>query len=148
MVKLNSIKLESILYFFIGILVIIVANQLSARLFYRLDLTEEKRYTISEASENLLKNLDDVVYIDVYLEGELPAGVKRLQKSVKETLDEFKIYAGTNLQFRFINPSTAKSQKARQEFYESLIKKASRPQTCIITWMATALKRWFFQEQF
>lgn len=123
MVKLDSKKLESILYFLIGIFVIIVANQLSARLFYRFDLTEEKRYTISEASKNILRNLEDVVYVDVYLEGELPAGVKRLQKGVRETLDEFKIYAGSNLQFRFINPSTAKSQKARQEFYESLIRK-------------------------
>ena len=123
MVKLDSKKLESILYFLIGIFVIILANQLSARLFYRIDLTEEKRYTISEASKNILRNLEEVVYVDVYLEGELPAGVKRLQKGVRETLDEFKIYAGGNLQYRFINPSTAKSQKARQEFYESLIKK-------------------------
>ncbi len=123
MVKLESKKLESILYFLIGIFAIIVANQLSARIFYRIDLTEEKRYTISEASKNILRNLEDVVYVDVYLEGDLPSGVKRLQKGVRETLDEFKIYAGSNLQFRFIDPSTAKSQKARQEFYESLIKK-------------------------
>lgn len=123
MVKLDSKKLESILYTLIGLFVIIVVNQLSARLFYRFDLTEEHRYTISDASINMLSELDDVVYVDVYLEGDLPAGVKRLQKSVKETLDEFKVYAGSNLQFRFIDPSTAKSQKARQEFYESLIKK-------------------------
>ncbi len=123
MVKLDSKKLESILYFFIGILVIIVANQLSARVFYRFDLTEENRYTISDASKNILQNLEDVVYVDVYLEGDLPAGVKRLQKSVQETLDEFKIYAGSNLQFRFINPSTAKSEKAKNEFYQSLIQK-------------------------
>lgn len=123
MVKLDSKKLESILYFFIGVMVIIVINQLSGRLFYRFDLTEEKRFTISEASKNILGNLEDVVYVDVYLEGDMPAGVKRLQKSIKETLDEFKIYGGSNLQFRFTNPSTAKSQNARQEFYESLIKK-------------------------
>ncbi|MCK5367495.1 MAG: Gldg family protein, partial [Cyclobacteriaceae bacterium] len=123
MVKLDSKKLESILYFLIGLFVIIVANQLSSRLFYRYDLTEEKRFTISEASIRVLENLKETVYIDVYLEGDLPAGVKRLQKSVKETLDEYKIYAGSNLQFRFINPSTAKGEKARQEFYESLIKK-------------------------
>lgn len=123
MVNLESKKLESILYFLIGILLIIVANQLSERLFYRLDLTEEKRYTISESSTNILKNLDEVLYVDVYLDGDLPSGVKRLQKGVRETLDEFKIHAGSNLQFRFINPSTAKSPKARQEFYEGLIKK-------------------------
>jgi len=123
MVKLDSKKLESILYFLIGLFVIILVNQFSARLFYRFDLTEEKRYTISEASKHILQNLEDIVYVDVYLEGDMPAGVKRLQKSVRETLDEFKIYAGSNLQFRFINPSAAKSQKSRQEFYESLIKK-------------------------
>ena len=123
MVKLESKKLESILYFLIGVMIIILVNQLSGRIFYRFDLTEEKRYTISEASKNILRNLDDIVYVDVYLEGALPAGVKRLQKAVKETLDEFKVYAGSNLQFRFIDPSTAKSQKARQEFYEGLIKK-------------------------
>ncbi len=123
MVKLESKKLESILYFLIGIFAIIVINQLSGRLFYRFDLTEEKRYTISDASINILKNLNDVIYVDVYLEGELPAGVKRLQKSIKETLDEFKVYAGVNLQFRFINPSKAKSKKSQQEFYGSLIKK-------------------------
>ncbi len=123
MVNSDSRKLESMLYFLIGIFVIIVANQLSARLFYRFDLTEEKRYTISEATKNILKNLDDVLYVDVFLEGDLPAGVKRLQKGVRETLDEFKVYAGGNLQFRFIDPSTAKSQKARQEYYEGLMKK-------------------------
>ena len=120
---MDSKKVESILHFMIGVFVIIIANQLSSRLFYRFDLTEEKRYTISEASKSILQNLDDAIYVDVYLEGDMPAGVKRLQKSIKETLSEFKIYAGNNLQFRFINPSTAKSQNARQEFYESLIKK-------------------------
>ena len=123
MVKLDSKKLESILYFLIGLYVIILVNQFSNRLFYRFDLTEEKRYTISEASKHILQNLEDVVYVDVYLEGDMPAGVKRLQKNIHETLDEFKVYGGSNLQFRFINPSAAKSQKSRQEFYESLIRK-------------------------
>ena len=123
MVKLDSKKLESILYFLIGVFVIILVNQLSARVFYRFDLTEEKRYTISDASKQILQNLEDVVYVDVYLEGDLPAGVKRLQKNVRETLDEFKVYAGANLQFRFVNPSSAKSEKSKQEFYESLIRR-------------------------
>lgn len=123
MVKLDSKKLESILYFLIGTLVIIIVNQLSDKVFYRFDLTEEKRYTISDASKNLLTSLNEPVYVDVYLEGQLPAGVQRLQKSIRETLNEFKIYAGQNLQYRFINPSTARSEKARNEFYESLIRK-------------------------
>ncbi len=123
MVNLESKKLESIVQFLLGIMVIILINQIVARFVYRLDLTEEKRFTISDATKNMLRNLEDVVYVEVYLEGHLPAGVKRLQKSVRETLDEFKVYAGPNLQFRFIDPATAKSQKARNEYYENLIKK-------------------------
>ncbi len=123
MVIPESKRLESILYFLIGVMVIIIINQLSARFFYRFDLTEEKRYTISDATKNLLSDLEDVVYVDVYLEGDLPGGMKRLQKSVRETLEEFRIYAGNNLQYRFINPSIAKGKKARKEFYENLIKK-------------------------
>ncbi|NJN28386.1 MAG: gliding motility-associated ABC transporter substrate-binding protein GldG [Cyclobacteriaceae bacterium] len=123
MVTLESKKLESILYALIGVLTIVVINQLSARLYFRFDLTEEKRYSISEPTQNMLEELDEVVYVDVYLEGDLPAGVKRLQKGIKETLEEFKAHAGQKLQFRFIDPSTAKSEKARKEFYESLIRK-------------------------
>jgi len=123
MVNLESKRLNSILTLLIGVMMIILINQLLSGMIYRVDLTEEKRYTISEASRNLLENLEDVVYVEVYLEGELPAGVKRLQKSVRETLEEFKVYAGPNLQFRFVDPSMAKSQKAKNEYYQSLIKK-------------------------
>ncbi|MDZ7604060.1 MAG: gliding motility-associated ABC transporter substrate-binding protein GldG [Cyclobacteriaceae bacterium] len=123
MVNLESKRLNSILTLLVGVMGIVLINQLMSHVIYRIDLTEEKRYTISEASRNLLENLEDVVYVEVYLEGELPAGVKRLQKSVRETLEEFKVYAGPNLQFRFIDPSTAKSQKARNEYYETLINK-------------------------
>ncbi len=123
MVNLESKRLNSFLTFLLGVMVIILVNQLLSGMIYRIDLTEEKRYTISEPSKNLLQNLEDVVYVEVYLEGQLPAGVKRLQKSVRETLEEFKVYAGPNLQFRFIDPSTAKSQKARNEYYETLIRK-------------------------
>jgi gliding-associated putative ABC transporter substrate-binding component GldG len=109
--------------FLVGVMVIVLINQLLSGMIYRMDLTEEKRYTISEPSKNLLQNLEDVVFVEVYLEGQLPAGVKRLQKSIRETLEEFKVYAGPNFQFRFIDPSTAKSQKAKNEYYETLIKK-------------------------
>ncbi len=147
MVNPGSKKLTSVLYFLIGVMVIIIINQLSGRLFYRFDLTEEKRYTISDATKNLLSNLEDAVYVDVYLAGDLPGGMKRLQKSIRETLEEFRIYAGNNLQYRFINPSTARGKKARKKFYENLIKKASRPPTFTTTPAASSRRSSFFPEQ-
>jgi gliding-associated putative ABC transporter substrate-binding component GldG len=122
-----SKKLESVLVLAIGLVCIIIANQLSSRYFFRVDLTEENRYTISEATIELLKNLDDVAYVTVYLDGDFPAPFKRLQKSIHETLNEFQVYAGNNLQYAFVNPSTATGQKARQEFYQSLAMKGIQP---------------------
>ncbi len=52
----------------------------------RFDLTKEKRYTLSKATKNLLKNLDEEVQIDVFLKGEFPAGFKKLANSTKEFL--------------------------------------------------------------
>lgn len=127
MVKSDSKRLGSLLIFLIGLMSVIVANQLSARWFFRWDLTEEKRYTISAPTRELLGDLEEVVYVDVYLEGDFPPAFRRLQKSVRETLDEYKVYAGANLQYRFVNPSSAGSEKARNEFYQSLAQKGIQP---------------------
>ena len=127
MVDLNSRRLGSLLIFLCGVMAVVVINQMSSRWFFRVDLTEEKRYTISEPTRQLLRDLDDVVYVDVFLEGDFPPAFKRLQKAVRETLDEYKVYAGKNLEFRFVNPSTAASEKSRNEFYQSLAGKGIQP---------------------
>ncbi|CAN5199139.1 gliding motility-associated ABC transporter substrate-binding protein GldG [soil metagenome] len=111
----------------IGILVLVLINVVAHRFVYRIDLTEEKRYTISEATKDLLRDLEDVVYVEVYLEGEFPAGFQRLQRSVKETLEEFRTFGGKNIQYKFIDPATAKSGKARNEFYMGLAQKGIQP---------------------
>ena len=83
---------------------IIGLNVLANQFFFRVDLTEEKRFTINEATKNLLKNLDDEVYVKVYLTGKsIPSGFKRLENAVHETLDEFQIYGGTNIKYAFID---------------------------------------------
>ncbi|MDN5202890.1 gliding motility-associated ABC transporter substrate-binding protein GldG [Fulvivirgaceae bacterium BMA10] len=114
---------ESVLKFCIGVVLIILANVLASKYIFRIDLTEEKRFSITEASKDLLRNLDDAVYIDIYLEGDLPAPLKKLKKAARERLDEFKIYASNNIQYNFIDPSKASSARAREEFYKSLEEK-------------------------
>ena len=57
---------------------------------HQLDLTEEKRYTLTQSTEDLLHNLDGPVFVRVLLEGEFPAGFKRLQRSTREMLDDFR----------------------------------------------------------
>ncbi len=127
MVNWNQRKITHFLYFFVGLGFVVIANQLAEIYRFRWDLTEEKRFSVSQSTQELLRNLDDKVYIDVYLAGELPANFERFKNSIAETLDEFKIYSSEKVQFRFIDPSIAKSPKARNEFYEYLAQSGIQP---------------------
>ncbi|MEN8224601.1 MAG: gliding motility-associated ABC transporter substrate-binding protein GldG [Bacteroidota bacterium] len=116
--KINQ-KRSTWIQLLLGIVIIVFVNIISSQLFMRMDLTAEKRYTVSEDTRELLRNLDDIVYFQVYLEGELSPKYKRLQKATREMLDEFRVYSD-KLQYEFINPSSADDQKERYEVHENL----------------------------
>ena len=65
----------------------ILLNQFAAFNFFRIDLTEEKRYTIKPQTIELLRGLDEEVFIEVFLEGDLNPGFRRFQKSISELLE-------------------------------------------------------------
>ena len=90
----SSPRAQALLQFalFCGILLFI--NLLANTFYTHLDLTEEKRFTLTKPTQNLLKNLDERVYIEVLLDGEFPAGFKRLQNATRETLDDFRAQTG------------------------------------------------------
>lgn len=114
--------------YFLSLLAIIILNLAGNQYFLRFDLTEDQRYSISPATKEILRNLDQEIFIKVYLEGDLPAGFKRLQTSIRETLDEFKIYAGNKLNYRFINPiGQGKNPKEQQAFYIDLAQRGVTP---------------------
>lgn len=128
MVEKNTTNRKKDLTFLAVIIVIIVLlNYVGTFVFERFDLTAEKRYTLSETSKNLAADLDDILYIKVYLEGEFPAGFKRLRDETKEMLDEFRAYSKGNIQYEFINPSESPDQKVRDEIYKQLYKQGLRP---------------------
>ncbi|WP_276496179.1 gliding motility-associated ABC transporter substrate-binding protein GldG [Pontibacter litorisediminis] len=118
---------SDILVFLASVAGIILLNLLAANYFFRLDLTEDKRYTIAPVTKQMLGDLQQEVVVDVYLEGDFPAGFKRLQQSVRETLDEFRIYADGNLRYNFIDPTEISDEEQRNEFYTSLAKKGIMP---------------------
>ncbi|MDB5222484.1 MAG: gldG [Chitinophagaceae bacterium] len=86
------------------IIILLLVNFLAAQFHKRIDLTNEKRFTISSPVKKLLGKLDDVVQIDIFLKGEFPSGFKKLASSTGELLQEFKEYSGSNIQYRFIFP--------------------------------------------
>ena len=106
-----------------GVVLVVLVNLIASTVFFRIDLTEEKRYTIKAPTKKLLRNLDDQVYIEVFLEGDLNPGFKRFRKSVGETLEEFRIYSNNKVHYTFTNPSLAISEKAKNEFMAGLASK-------------------------
>lgn len=133
MVGLDRKIWEDILKLGIGFLVIININLVVSRFTVRFDLTEEKRFSISPETKDLLTSLDDIVYIDVYLEGDFPPAFQRLQKAIMYTLDEFCIYAGDNIQYRFIDPLSVGGSKGQQELIRSLGEKGIQPTNLFAT---------------
>jgi ABC-2 type transport system permease protein len=118
---------QFLLNLLISLLLLVGINYIASFVFTRFDLSAEKRFTLSPATIKLVKELDDVVYVKVYLDGEFPAGFRRLQQATKEMLDELKAYAGTKIEYEFINPSANTDAAARNAVYKQLIEKGLQP---------------------
>lgn len=125
-VKKRSMKQNNLSLFVFSVVAIIGINIICSFWFYRLDLTAEKRYSLSNSTKNILKDLDDVVYFKVYLEGDFPAGFKKLSKETRELLDEYRAYSD-NIQYEFIDPSEGRDEKETKAFYNQLYKKGIQP---------------------
>ena len=72
----------------VGLFLIILYG--STFLYYRIDLTAEKRYSLTPATKNLLNELDTTINVQVFLTGELPEDYKKLNLATKELLEEFR----------------------------------------------------------
>ncbi len=116
----NSRRSKDIIGFILVMLILVLLNFIGKYLYYRIDLTTEKRYTLSEPTRNMLKELNDVVYFKIYLEGEFPAGFRVLRNRTKEMLEEFKAVSGSNVQYEFIDPNANPDKKQRQKLYREL----------------------------
>ena len=102
------------------IVVAISLNYIGSFYFQRFDLTSEKRHTLNPSTIELLNSLNDVVFVKCYLKGDFPSDVKRLQKAVKEKLDEMRAYSNGKLEYEFINPSNG-TDKENKELYSQLV---------------------------
>lgn len=122
----RNIKRQQILQLILVLFAIVIVNLISFNLFTRFDLTSEKRYTLSDATKEVLTELDDIVYFKVYLEGEFPAGFKRLRRETKEMLDEFRAY-NKNIEYEFINPSASEDDEERNFTYQILMQQGLSP---------------------
>lgn len=84
---------------------LLVANYLASKLFVRFDLTEKKMYSVSKSTKKILKNMDDIVNVNVYFSQNLPAQFKNVQTDLHDILSEYQAYAGKNLRISYVDPT-------------------------------------------
>ena len=123
----KSARYKGLVRLTIALTTIAMVVFLSNIFYLRFDLTSEKRYTLQDVTKRTLKDLNDAIYIKVYLDGDLPIGLNRMKKALTETLDEFRVIAGKNIQYEFINPSESANTKEREKVYNQLYEKGLQP---------------------
>lgn len=108
----------------ITVFILIVLNVLGSLFFHRFDLTKDKRYTLSETSLQIVKQVKNPLSIKIYMQGDLPADFRRLQQETRQLLEEFQAY-NSNIVFEFVNPLENKDES--MDVVKSLYQKGLTP---------------------
>ena len=112
-------KRQSIFQFIILVAILIFVNIISRYFYGYFDLTEDKRYSITQPTKDLVKNLEDKVFIDVYLTGDnIPADYRQLQEATIAMLDRFRAM-NPNVDYQFVDPNPS-NQTEKQQMWEKL----------------------------
>ncbi len=85
--------------------IVILINILGNRYFVRLDLTKDKQYTLSNATKNILKDLEDPITVTAYFSDELPPDIQKTKQDFREMLTEYATRSKQMVNYEFINPS-------------------------------------------
>ncbi|NRS90716.1 gliding-associated putative ABC transporter substrate-binding component GldG [Flavobacterium sp. 7E] len=96
----NQKNLKSLLFV---IALLVAVNAIGNFFFHRFDLTKDKRYTLSQTSLTIIKQVKNPLSIKIYMQGDLPSDFKRLQQETQQLLEEFQAY-NSNIFFEFVNP--------------------------------------------
>ena len=109
------------------LLLVILVNILLSWVDFRIDLTEDKKHSISEETKQILTNLEDVVFIKVYLDGDFPTEFKHLQSELFNLLTSFKSIAGDNFDYEVIDPNNTNNETEKIDLFKQLVKDGLTP---------------------
>jgi gliding-associated putative ABC transporter substrate-binding component GldG len=144
MVNWHSKQLSDLLAFGILIAMMGIFGYLGEAYFFRWDLTEDKRYTLSPYTQRLLEEIDEEIYVEVYLDGNLPPGFIRLRNSLFETLEEFRRQTKGGISIRILDPLGIDNQEARNEFISQLAEKGIQATNVFATEEGRQIQRLVF----
>ena len=119
--------MKNIFPFLLIFVLTLLVNITFSQFDFSLDLTEDKKYTISKESKQILNNLDDIIYIKVYLDGAFPYEFKYLQDELFTLLSSFKNIANKNFEFEFIDPNKSNDLIEKENLFKQLVKDGLKP---------------------
>lgn len=129
---LRETKLRSWSEFLLVCFIVLLTSIAGSFIRFRIDMTGDKRYSLSKPTREILRNLKEDIFIQVYLDGEMPVLFKKLKRSVREMLDEFSVASNRRVDYQFINPYSQPNADLRQKEQEQLIAKGLSPVNVII----------------
>ena len=97
--------------------ILLFVNLLSEEYFFRIDLTEDKQYTLSEATEDIMKSLENPITIKAYFSENLPPDIAKTKNNFEEYLIEYARKSDDNLVYTFIDPN--ENEKTEREALEA-----------------------------
>lgn len=120
----RTYKQTSLLQLGLMAALVVLLNIVGGYAFKRFDLTSEGRYTITEPTRDLLRDLDDIVYLEIYLAGEMPADYRRMQVAITDLLEEFNAYTSIDIEWDFKDVfEMAQNPEQAESYLEELTEK-------------------------
>ena len=113
-------KLKDVQGFLFVLVAVVVVNWLGSSLFFRIDMTEDDRYSLSPSSIRVVEDMKGEVEVEIFLHGDFPAQYKILEQSIEEKLQDLKAYAGGDLSYYFTDPFAITNKKERTALLQSL----------------------------
>ncbi|MDR1755506.1 MAG: gliding motility-associated ABC transporter substrate-binding protein GldG [Culturomica sp.] len=106
---------------------LILLNSWASGVYRRWDITDDKRYTLSENTRNLLEGLERPVEVDLFLAGNLPPGIQKLQYATTRMLEEFRRITGNRLNYRLIDPTEIRDPEEKKMLAQYLTERGIMP---------------------
>lgn len=105
----------------------VVLNLLITRVYLQADITNDNRYTLSENTRSLLKKVDWVIHVDIFLAGKLPPEMQKLQYATTRLLEEFRRLSNYNFRYTIINPSEVVDTEEKKAMVKYLAERGIMP---------------------
>jgi len=125
--SMKRIKRDYVVRLLAGLSIILLINIIGSFIHHRIDLTSEKKYTLSPVTKQALSDLNETVFIHVYLDGELPSGFVRMRSAIEDLLEEFRRYAPREVEYEFLDVSEETDEAFRRNIMSELYDKGLQP---------------------